>query len=123
MNKSITEAVISVPAYFNANQRAATKMAGNLSGVKVERLVNEPSTAALACRNPEKDETFIVFDFGGGTLDVSIAEAFDNIVNICAISGNNLLGGVDFDEAIADAICVENDFEIDALSAQDYRIF
>jgi len=122
LGEIVSEAVISVPAYFNAHQRAATKMAGTLSGVKVERLVNEPSAAALSCRNAEKDETFIVFDFGGGTLDVSIVEAFDNIINICAISGNNLLGGIDFDEAIANAICEENDLELEKLSAQDYRI-
>jgi molecular chaperone HscC len=122
LGQVVTEVVISVPAYFNANQRAATKMAGTLSGVKVERLINEPSAAALACRQDGVDETFIVFDFGGGTLDVSIVETFDTIINICAISGNNFLGGTDFDEAIAEAACEANDLDLDKLSVQDFRI-
>jgi len=121
LGETVSEAVISVPAYFNAHQRAATKMAGTLSGITVERLVNEPSAAALACRQDE-DETFIVFDFGGGTLDVSIVEIFDNVVNICAISGNNLLGGIDFDNAIVEAVCRENKIDISAISPQEYQM-
>jgi len=122
LGEDIDEAIISVPAYFNAKQRTATKLAGALSGVKVERLVNEPSAAALACRNWDEDETFIVFDFGGGTLDVSVVEAFDNVVNICSISGNNFLGGTDFDHAIAEAACNEYGIDIKKLSTQDYQI-
>ena len=122
LNRPIAEAIISVPAYFGATQRAATKMAGSLSGAKVERLVNEPSAAALACRDWDRDETFVVIDFGGGTLDVSIVETFDNIVNVCAIAGNNFLGGVDFDHAIAEAVCKENDLDMAALSAHEYQI-
>jgi len=121
LGEPVTEAVISVPAYFNAHQRAATKMAGTLSGIKVERLVNEPSAAALACRQKD-DEIFIIFDFGGGTLDVSIVEIFDNVVNICAISGNNLLGGIDFDNVIVEAICRENKIDISAISPQEYQM-
>lgn len=121
IGEPVTEAVISVPAYFDANQRAATKLAGSLSGVKVERLVNEPSAAALACRQWEKDEIFIVIDFGGGTLDVSIVEAFDNIINVCAISGNNSLGGIDFDLVIAADICAANDIDIHSLPATEYQ--
>lgn len=108
LGEPIEEAVISVPAYFDAKQRAATKLAGNLAGVKVERLVNEPSSAALACHDSKDDEMFIVFDFGGGTLDVSIVECFDNVINICAVAGDNHLGGRDFDEAIVEAFCKEN---------------
>ncbi|MCL2421925.1 MAG: Hsp70 family protein, partial [Defluviitaleaceae bacterium] len=122
LDEPVTEAVISVPAYFNANQRAATKIAGTLSGVTVERLVNEPSAAALACRNWDKDETFIVFDFGGGTLDVSVVEAFDNLVNICSISGNNALGGTDFDQAIVTAVCEAYGLNEAKLPKQDYNI-
>ena len=121
LNEPVTEAVISVPAYFNANQRAATKVAGSLSGVKVERLINEPSAAALACRNWDKDETFIVIDFGGGTLDVSIVETFDNIVNICAIAGNNNLGGIDFDIAIAADVCSVNGLDMEQLPDSEYQ--
>jgi len=120
MGEPVTEAIVSVPAYFNANQRAATKRAGLLSGVNVERLINEPSAAALACRQ-DKDETFVVFDFGGGTLDVSIVEAFDNIINICAISGNNFLGGADFDHMIAEAICAENGIDASSLPKQEFQ--
>ena len=120
LREPITEALISVPAYFNANQRAATKRAGILSGIKVEQLINEPSAAALACRE-DVDKIFIIFDFGGGTLDVSIVETFDNIVNICAISGNNYLGGADFDQAIAQEICAENKIDIASLSTQELQ--
>ena len=122
LGKKVTEAVISVPAYFNAKQRAATKLAGTLAGVKVERLINEPSAAALAVREEDMDETFIVFDFGGGTLDVSIVEVFDNIVNVCSISGDNFLGGADFDKIIVDAICDENNMNFSELSRQDKEI-
>ena len=115
----IEEAVISVPAYFNAKQRAATKRAGLLAGVKVERLLNEPSAAALACKSEGEDDTFLVFDFGGGTLDVSIVEVFDNVVNICAISGDNQLGGRDFDGVIMGAICAENGVDSESLTPQE----
>ena len=121
LGESVTEAIISVPAYFNANQRAATKMAGGLSGVKAERLINEPSAAALACREWDKDEIFIVLDLGGGTLDVSIVETFDNIINICSVSGNNSLGGIDFDQAIAADVCATHDIDIKALHNHEYQ--
>ena len=119
LGEKIEEAVISVPAYFNSKQRAATKKAGQLAGVRVERLVNEPSAAAIACLDGDTDNTFIVFDFGGGTLDVSIVEAFDNVINICAISGDNFLGGCDFDLAICKAFCDENNLAIKSLSKQE----
>ena len=112
----VEEVVVSVPAYFNSKQRAATKKAGQLAGIKVERLVNEPSAAAIACLDEDEDDTFIVFDFGGGTLDVSVVERFDNIINICAISGDNFLGGRDFDSVIFKTFCDENDIIVNDLS-------
>ncbi|MCL2565466.1 MAG: Hsp70 family protein [Defluviitaleaceae bacterium] len=121
LGETVTEAIISVPAYFDAKKRAATKLAGQLAGIKVERLTNEPSAAALACRDKD-EETFIVFDFGGGTLDVSVVEAFDNVISICAISGNNYLGGSDFDRAIVQEICKEKKIDIEKLSLQDMQV-
>lgn len=103
LGEKVTEAVISVPAYFDDKQRSATKQAGELAGLTVERIVNEPSAAALACRmeNQDGDTTYMVFDFGGGTLDVSIVECFEEVVSVIAVNGDNRLGGVDFDRAIA----------------------
>lgn len=120
LGEPVEEAVISVPAYFNDMARKATKNAGELVGLKVERIINEPSAAALACRGQaqEEDETFLVFDFGGGTLDVSLVDCFDNIIEIVAVSGDNRLGGSDFDEEIARQFCKENDLDFDALSPQ-----
>lgn len=110
LNETVEEAVISVPAYFNDKQRYATKKAGELAEIKVERLVNEPSAAALLSKihRMKEDGNYLVFDFGGGTLDVSLVECFQNIVNVIAISGDNRLGGCDFDMAIATAFCEEN---------------
>lgn len=103
LGEPVEEAVISVPAYFNDMARNATKRAGILAGLRAERIINEPSAAALACRNgnTEEDMSVMVFDFGGGTLDVSLVECFDNVIEIMAVSGDNQLGGQDFDEAIA----------------------
>lgn len=102
LGEPVEEAVISVPAYFNDMARKATKRAGILAGFKVERIINEPSAAALACQNinQEEDALLLVFDFGGGTLDVSLVECFDNIIEIKAVSGDNHLGGQDFDDMI-----------------------
>jgi len=106
LGEEVKEAVISVPAYFNDNQRAATKEAGLLAGLKVERLINEPSAAALAGSMEHGDEgVYLVFDFGGGTLDVSIVDVFENVIEIVAVSGDNQLGGKDFDEKIAEYLC------------------
>ncbi len=103
LKEPVTEAVISVPAYFNDNQRSSTKLAGVLAGLTVERIINEPSAAAIASRDEEDSEnTFLIFDLGGGTLDVSIVETFENIIEIIAISGDNHLGGDDFNAAIAE---------------------
>lgn len=102
LGEPVTEAVISVPAYFDDNRRFATKLAGKLAGLHVERLINEPSAVALKHHTRQEDsENFIVFDFGGGTLDVSLVEAFDNVVEIQAVAGDNSLGGKDFNEIIA----------------------
>ena len=119
LGEPVTEAVISVPAYFNDNQRYATKEAGKLAGLKVERLINEPSAAALtASRLGGKDEgSFLVFDFGGGTLDVSVVDYFDNVIEIIAVSGDNHLGGDDFDEKIARYFCEQSQISYHELSA------
>ena len=103
LGEKVTEAVISVPAYFNDDKRCATKNAGKLAGLNVERLINEPSAVALKHHmGVEETETFIIFDFGGGTLDISLVDAFDNLVEIQAVSGDNYLGGKDFNEIIAE---------------------
>jgi molecular chaperone HscC len=100
--EEVTEAVITVPAYFNDKQRKATRRAGELAGLKVARLLNEPTAAALAFGIADKEdrEPFLVFDLGGGTFDVSIVEMFDAIVEVRASSGDNRLGGDDFTNAI-----------------------
>ena len=116
--ETVTEAVVSVPAYFNDNQRAATKRAGFLAGLSVERILNEPSAAALTCRLYDRELDFmaLVFDFGGGTLDVSVVDCFDNMVSVLAVAGDNRLGGADFDRQIALAFCATNNLRFDNLS-------
>lgn len=115
LHESIDEVVISVPAYFNARQRQDTKRIGELLNVKVERLINEPSAAAIACHMDDEYETFVVFDFGGGTLDVSVVDCFENVISINAISGNNHLGGTDFDRAMAEYFCLKNGLNFNVL--------
>ena len=117
LSEKITEVVISVPAYFNARQRQDTKRIGELLGVKVERLINEPSAAAIACHMDDEYETFVVFDFGGGTLDVSVVDCFENVISINAISGNNHLGGTDFDHAMAEHFCLKNGLNYNVLDS------
>ena len=117
LSEKITEVVISVPAYFNARQRQDTKRIGELLGVKVERLINEPSAAAIACHMDDEYETFVVFDFGGGTLDVSVVDCFENVISINAISGNNHLGGTDFDRAMAEYFCLKNGLNYNVLDS------
>ena len=118
LGEAVEEAVISVPAYFNDRQRAATKKAGALAGLRVERLVNEPSAAALACRMVNREGGFnaLVFDFGGGTLDVSVVDCFENVISVLAVAGDNMLGGSDFDLCLALAYCERNGIAFDALS-------
>ncbi len=109
LGEPVTEAVISVPAYFNDDKRCATRDAGRLAGLKVNRLINEPSAVALKHHlNTDEMENFIIFDFGGGTLDVSLVDAFDNMVEIQAVAGDNYLGGKDFNEVIADSFYQDN---------------
>lgn len=117
LHESTDEVVISVPAYFNARQRQDTKRIGELLGIKVERLINEPSAAAIACHMDDEYETFVVFDFGGGTLDVSVVDCFENVISINAISGNNHLGGTDFDRAMAEYFCLKNGLDYNTLDS------
>ncbi len=117
LHEEISEVVISVPAYFNARQRQDTKRIGELLGIKVERLINEPSVAAIACHMDDEYETFVVFDFGGGTLDVSVVDCFENVISINAISGNNHLGGTDFDRAMAEYFCLKNELNYNVLDS------
>lgn len=120
LGEEVTEAVISVPAYFNDNQRYATREAGRLAGIRVERIVNEPSAAALAASrlSGEEEGSYLVFDFGGGTLDVSVVDYFDNVIEIVAVSGDNRLGGDDFDEIIARSFCAHHHMDYDGLAPQ-----
>ena len=120
LGEVVDEAIVSVPAYFAEAQRSATKRAGALAGLTVERLVNEPSAAAVAGRIGEGDEdrVCLVFDFGGGTLDVSLVERFDNVVSVTAVSGDNYLGGRDFDELIARGFCQDCGLDFESLSRQ-----
>ncbi len=105
LSQEVTEAVISVPAYFNDKQRVATKMAGRLAGLGTTRIVNEPSAAALAYQFGYDEATLMVFDFGGGTFDVSMVDCFENIIEILSISGDNHLGGKNVDYILAKYFC------------------
>ena len=108
LGESVTEAVITVPAYFTDSQRQATKDAGKIAGLNVLRIINEPTAASLAYgMDKEDDQTVLVFDLGGGTFDVSILELGDGIFEVKATSGNNRLGGDDFDEKVIDWMLVE----------------
>lgn len=101
LGEPVTEAVITVPAYFNDSQRNATKDAGRIAGLEVKRIVNEPTAAALAYGLDQKnDETIAVFDLGGGTFDISILEVSDNVVEVKATNGDTRLGGDDFDNSL-----------------------
>ncbi len=104
LGDTVTEAVITVPAYFNDAQRQATKEAGEIAGLKVLRIVNEPTAAALAygLDKGDKEQTILVFDLGGGTFDVSLLEIGDGVVEVKATNGDNNLGGDDWDQAVVD---------------------
>ncbi|MDP1632606.1 MAG: molecular chaperone HscC [Caulobacter sp.] len=106
LGEPVTEAVITVPAYFNDKQRKATRRAGELAGLKVERLLNEPTAAALAygIHTAGQDNLFLVFDLGGGTFDVSILEMFEGVIEVRASTGDNRLGGEDFNELLITAM-------------------
>lgn len=120
LGKEVDEAVISVPAYFNDAQRKATQRAGQLAGLKVERLINEPTAAAIAYGlHTEKINTkFLVFDLGGGTFDVSILELYKNIMEVRAVGGDNFLGGEDFTELLFNMFIKAKDLDLDKL---DYK--
>jgi molecular chaperone HscC len=109
LGETVTEAVITVPAYFNDTQRKATKAAGEIAGLKVERLVNEPTAAALAYGLHElgSEQKVLVLDLGGGTFDVSVLELFEGVMEVRASAGDNFLGGEDFVDVIADLFLAE----------------
>ena len=101
LGEKVTEAVITVPAYFNDAQRQATKDAGKIAGLDVKRIINEPTAAALAYGlDNENEQKIMVYDLGGGTFDVSIIEIGDGVIEVLATAGNNRLGGDDFDNVI-----------------------
>ncbi|EFI83647.1 Heat shock protein 70 [Listeria grayi] len=109
LGEKVDKAVITVPAYFNDAQRQATKDAGKIAGLEVERIINEPTAAALAygLDKTEQDQTVLVFDLGGGTFDVSILELGDGVFEVHSTAGDNLLGGDDFDKKIIDFLVAE----------------
>ncbi len=109
LGSPVTQAVITVPAYFNDSQRQATKDAGKIAGLEVLRIINEPTAAALAygLEKKSEDQTILVYDLGGGTFDVSILELGDGFFEVKATSGDNKLGGDDFDQAIIDYLAAE----------------
>ena len=126
LGEAVTQAVITVPAYFNDAQRQATKNAGKIAGLKVERIINEPTAAALAygLDKQDKNQTILVYDLGGGTFDVSILELGDGVFEVKSTAGNNHLGGDDFDKRIMDWMVSkfkeENDIDLskDAMAMQ-----
>ena len=108
LGQSVTEAVITVPAYFTDAQRQATKDAGKIAGLDVKRIINEPTAAALAYGiDKESDQKIMVYDLGGGTFDVSILEIGDGVIEVLATAGNNRLGGDDFDKCVMDWMAAE----------------
>jgi molecular chaperone HscC len=130
LGEPVTEAVITVPAYFNDKQRKATRRAGELAGFKVERLVNEPTAAALAYGIHElaNESRFLVFDLGGGTFDVSILEIFEGVIEVRSSTGDNQLGGEDFNQvlindfqSVLSAASVDGKKAVDPLLAERVR--
>lgn len=109
LGDTVTKAVITVPAYFNDSQRQATKDAGKIAGLEVERIINEPTAAALAygADKTDQDKTIMVYDLGGGTFDVSILELGSGVFEVLSTSGDNKLGGDDFDQKIIDLLALE----------------
>ena len=109
LGEKVTKAVITVPAYFDDSQRQATKDAGKIAGLEVERIINEPTAAALAYGLDKQEDahTILVYDLGGGTFDVSIMELGDGVFEVLSTSGNNKLGGDDFDQRIIDYLVDE----------------
>jgi len=120
LGHKVTEAIITVPAYFSDGQRKATRVAGQLAGLKVERLLNEPTAAALAygIQDTQRETKFLVFDLGGGTFDVSILELFEGVMEVRASAGDNFLGGEDFVSLMFDAFLARSGLA-KALNGQD----
>ena len=118
LGEKVEEAVISVPAYFSDAQRKATRAAGELAGLRVEKLINEPTAAALAygLRERPDNSKFLVFDLGGGTFDVSILELFEGVVEVHASAGDNYLGGEDFLGVLEGAFLADHGMDVSALS-------
>src|SRR5206468_2096378 len=108
LGEKVTEAVVTVPAYFNDSQRQATKDAGRVAGLDVKRIINEPTAAALAYGlDKKKDERIAVFDLGGGTFDISILEIGDGVFEVRSTNGDTHLGGDDFDQRVIDFLAEE----------------
>lgn len=126
LGEEITEAVISVPAYFDDKRRKATKRAGELAGLKVERMISEPTAAAVAygLYDKTKDTRFLVFDLGGGTFDVSVLELYHNILEVRAVAGDNYLGGEDFTEVMAKLFLQKAGLQLSAMTEKEQvRLF
>ena len=118
LGEKVVEAIISVPAYFNDTQRRATKTAGELAGLKIERIVNEPTAAAVAYGLHERRDytKFLVFDLGGGTFDISILEKYNNVMEVRAVAGDNFLGGEDFTDVLIAWFLMYHELEPEELS-------
>ena len=126
LGEEVTEAVISVPAYFDDKRRKATKRAGELAGLKVERMISEPTAAAVAygLYDKTRDTRFLVFDLGGGTFDVSILELYHNILEVRAVAGDNYLGGEDFTEVMVKLFLQKANQQLQNLSEKEQaRLF
>ena len=121
LGEPVTEAVISVPAYFDDKRRKATKRAGELAGLKVDRMISEPTAAAVAYGLYDKtqDTRFLVFDLGGGTFDVSVLELYHNILEVRAVAGDNYLGGEDFTEVMAKLFLQKKKLQLQGLSEKE----
>lgn len=121
LGEEVTEAVISVPAYFDDKRRKATKRAGELAGLTVERMISEPTAAAVAYGLYDKtqDTRFLVFDLGGGTFDVSILELYHNILEVRAVAGDNYLGGEDFTEVMAKLFLQKRKLQLQSLNEKE----
>ncbi|WP_054950164.1 molecular chaperone HscC [Numidum massiliense] len=120
LGETVTEAVISVPAYFNDTQRKATKRAAEIAGLKVERLISEPTAAAMAygLYQAEEETQFLVFDLGGGTFDVSVLELFEGVMDVQSIAGDNYLGGEDFTELLVSHFISSHKIDGDTLDSK-----
>ncbi len=121
LGEEVTEAVISVPAYFDDKRRKATKRAGELAGLKVERMISEPTAAAVAygLYDKNQDTRFLVFDLGGGTFDVSVLELYHNILEVRAVAGDNYLGGEDFTQEMAKLFLHKSKLSMSQLSEKE----